>query len=190
MGGTDAEKKDVLERRQYFRIDDILPLVVTRVKCELPFLRSRILSNIDCDMGIPVMQEDGQEERTDANLWRMLFDINAKLNLILDKIFHDSEGIKKAEARKVNMSAAGARITIKDALNVEDVVELKMFLTVHPPVWIVVYGKVLRVDELADGFREVAVQFLDLSDEVSSLLDRYILRRQREMIRKQRDHEA
>lgn len=190
MEGEGGTRREGEERRQYFRIDDVLPLIATRVESNLPFLRSRILSSIHWDTEVPVMHGERPDEGLDPNLWRMLLDINAKLNLILDKLFHDGEGVKKAEPRKVNLCAGGIRIILKDPFDVGDMIELKLFLSLHPPAWIVVYGKVIRVEPLADGSRDIAVHFLDLTDEVSSLLDRYILRRQREMIRKQRDHEA
>jgi c-di-GMP-binding flagellar brake protein YcgR len=53
-------------------------------------------------------------------------------------------------------------------------------------LWIAVYGKVLRTENLGEGRFEVAVQFSEMDETVQDVINRYTLKRQREIIRKRK----
>ena len=62
--------------------------------------------------------------------------------------------------------------------------EIKMSLPVSPPIGIVAYGEVVRAALQADGGCEVALQFINMDDEVRDEIIHYTFRRQRELCRK------
>jgi c-di-GMP-binding flagellar brake protein YcgR len=177
------------ERREYFRVEDVLPLKVKRVRENTEFVRSRVFSGFFSGFGISCLCEDGPDESISPHLWKLLVDMNTKLGLILDKLYLDGEGLAKAESRQVSLSASGIRFPTREEFSVGDFVEVKMLIPVHPPAWIVVYGNVARLCGLAEGAFEVAVDFIEMDDEVRDVINYYTLKRQREMIRRQRGYD-
>jgi c-di-GMP-binding flagellar brake protein YcgR len=117
----------------------------------------------------------------------MLVEINTKLGLILNKLNLDSEGLTKAEPRQVSLSSSGVKFTTGEMFGLDDLMEVKLLLPLNPPVWIAVYGKVVRVEIIGNEQYDVALRFSDLDDEVCEAINQYTLKRQREIIRKQKE---
>jgi len=63
-----------------------------------------------------------------------------------------------------------------------------MLLPSYPPVGVLVIGRVVRIDDLAAGF-DISLHFIDLTDEVREVIIQYTLKRQREILRRQRRRE-
>jgi hypothetical protein len=116
----------------------------------------------------------------------MLSDMNSKLDLILDRLFGDTEETASAEAKEVTLSVSGVCFITQNKFNLGDLMEVKMFLPIHPPVWIVTYGNITRSDEVDNLNHEIAIQFNEVEDEVRDILSYYTIKRQRELIMKQR----
>lgn len=169
--------------RQYFRVDDAFPIEIRKIE-NVPLRRSRIF------LGYPFEREEAEVEAPDETispkLWKLLTDINTKLSLILEKLQFDAEGFIKAEIRHVNVSASGIKFRIDEKVDVGDTVEIKMLLPTCPPTGIITYGNVVRVKEIGNGQYEVALHFTDIEDEVRDEIIQYTLKRQRELIRRQR----
>ncbi len=182
--GTMIRLKRLSEgKREYFRVDDTLPLIARKVEEDLPLLKSRILSGF----GVSVLDEDMPDEEVNQPLWKMLVHINTKLNLILDKLNLKCEGLK-AEKKQVNISASGIRITLNEKPGIGDLMEIKMLIPECPPVGVLVYGSVVRVRELNSHEHEVSIHFSDMDDDVRDVIIHYALKRQREIINKQREN--
>lgn len=169
--------------RQYFRVDDAFPVDLRKVE-NIPIKRSRVF------LGYPAEREDAEVEAPDETispkLWKLLTDINTKLSLILEKLQFDDEGFVKAEVRHVNVSASGIKFRIDEKVDVGDTVEIKMLLPTCPPTGIITYGSVVRSKDLGNNQYEVALHFTDIEDEVRDEIIQYTLKRQRELIRRQR----
>jgi hypothetical protein len=184
MKGTTLKLRMVWsEKREYFRVDDIFPLITKKVRSNFTCRKSRIFSGFSQE----VHAMDLPDDSIHPQLWKMLVDISAKLSLVLERLLLESEGMTKAENKKVNVSAAGIRFSTEEKIEVGDVIEVKMLLPACPPVGILTYGDVTRVLDLGNGEYEVALQFTDMDDEVRDELIQYALKRQREIIRKQRE---
>lgn len=170
--------------RQYFRVDDAFPVDLRKIEDTIPVKRSRVF------LGYPAEREETEVEAPDETisprLWKLLTDINTKLSLILEKLQFDEEGFINAEVRHVNVSASGIKFRIDEKVEVGDTVEIKMLLPTCPPTGIITYGSVVRSRDLGDGQYEVALHFTDIEDEVRDEIIQYTLKRQRELIRKQR----
>lgn len=171
------------ERREYFRVDDVMPVVVTRVCADKGKVRSMLLSVPGVE-GVPAHEVHG--EHMEHELYNMLIEINAKIDFLMNNPLLEKEGLLKAKPKAVNISACGMRFTTKDPADAGDRVEIKMLLPVCPPVPILAYGEVVRVHALEDGTYELAVQFTDMDDEVRDAIIQYALKRQREIIRRQK----
>jgi hypothetical protein len=126
----------------------------------------------------------------DANmnplLWKMLVDINSKLGLIYDRLTLGHEGLINADETRVNLSASGMKVNLKEHFEVKDYVEVKLLLPSSPPMGLIVYGIVIRCDKLSDTVYEVSISFSDMEDAVRDELIQYSLKREREILRKQR----
>ncbi|MFN3480715.1 MAG: PilZ domain-containing protein [Thermodesulfovibrionales bacterium] len=173
--------------RQYFRVDDAFPVDLKKVE-NIPIKRSRVF------LGYPAERENVEVEAPDETispkLWKLLTDINTKLSLILEKLQFDEEGFIKAEMRHVNVSASGIKFRVDEKVEIGDTVEIKMLLPTCPPTGIITYGSVVRSKDLGNGQYEVALHFTDIEDEVRDEIIQYTLKRQRELIRRQRQQKG
>jgi hypothetical protein len=179
-------KESSIERREYFRVKDVLPMIAQKID-GMAGKKSRILSGYFSGLGISHFAEDPPDGTISPKLWRVLGDINSKLDLILDKLFGKTEETANAQVKEVSLSASGLNFITQNEHALGDLMEVKIFLPLHPPVWVVVYGNVTRISDMNDDQeREVAIHFNEIEDEVRDILSFYTIKRQREIIMKQR----
>lgn len=177
-------KRMWMGKRGYFRIDDIFP-VIWRVTEERLLRESMIFSGYCVD---PVDQEV-PDETVSPRIWKMLVNINAKLDLALKQLSLESEGLVRSESIPVNISASGIRFTLDRTLAVGDVLELKMLLPAYPPVGVFANGRVVRAEKLETGGYEVSLHFINMNEEVREVIIQYTLKRQRQLIGRERRRE-
>jgi len=169
-------------KRGYFRVDDVFPVVHRKVDDN----DLRRVCKIFSGYGIEPEEMEVSDETMNPKLWKMLTDINAKLAMIIERQNLESEGLSRAESRPVNISASGIRFTLPHRFNIGDILELKMLLPVYPPVGVLAHGTVVRVEELDNGNFGTSLSFDDLAEEVRDTIIQYTLKRQRELIRRER----
>jgi hypothetical protein len=186
MGDNENDKKASKERRQYFRVDDILPVVVRVLDTDRSRVKAKVCSGFSPGLATHQFHGEAPDERIPPPLWEMLVDIQTKLSLILNTLCQQSAGLSLAESKPVSLSAAGVRLLTRDTFALGQFVEVQMLLSLHAPVWIVVYGEVTRFCPLDSGENEVAVNFDEMDEEVRDMINYYTLKRQREVIRRQR----
>lgn len=167
-------------KRGYFRVDDAFPLLYRKVEGDARSKRARVLSG----SGFETPSVELPDKTVSPRLWQMFADINTKLEIILERLNLEHEGIARADNVPVNISASGIRFTVDGKFSIGDELELKMLLPVYPPVGMIVYGNVIRTEELDNGACELAIQFSDLDDEIQDIIIQYTLKRQRENIRR------
>jgi len=172
-------------KRGYFRVDDMFPVLHKKMNAGVVLPESRIYAGYG--------QEIGDLETTDdtvnPRLWRMLVDINAKLGLILEQLNIEGEGLTKAERIAVNISASGIRFPVDAAVEMGDVMEIKMLLPTNPAVGIVAYGTVVRIENPQASGSVVSLHFIDLTEEVRDAIIQYTLKRQRDIVRRYREQD-
>jgi hypothetical protein len=173
-------------KRGFFRVDDVFPVLYRIVDEKNPWTESRVFSGF----GQTPDEVETPDDTVSPRLWKMLVDINAKLGMILERLNLESEGLTRAESIPVNISASGLRFFLDHAVDIGKLVELKMLLPVHPPVGVLALGTVVRVEEPVNGRYETSLRFVDLVDEVRDVIIQYTLKRQREIIRRQRGQRA
>lgn len=171
------------EKREYFRVDDVFPVQCSKVAPDQVRRRAQVFSGY----GETLPEELELPEQADnPALWKMLADINTKLSLILQHLQLEKEGCVKAEHRPVNLSASGIRFVINEPVSLGDAVEMKLLLPTQPPVGVLTHGEIVRVRNLGQHGYEVGVHFSDMDDEVRDEIIQYALKRQRDLIRSQR----
>jgi len=168
-------------KRGFFRVDDSFPVIARKVTDTHTVKKSRIIAGI----GEESFDQSVPDNSFSPQVWKMLVDINSKLGLILEKLYLESEGLSHANCMPVNISASGIKLTIPEHVEPGDIIETKMSLPVYPPVGIVAYGEVKRVSPLDRGRSEVALQFINMDDDVMDEIIHYTFKRQRETNRKQ-----
>ncbi len=180
-GGLLRLKKMWSEKRGYFRVDDVFGVMAKKVRQDFACGESRLFSGYSIELS----DADYSDETISPGLWKILASLNSKLELILQRLrFGCYE--PGAENRVVNLSESGIRFTMDERVEIGDIIEIRMLLPTYPPAGILTYGRVVRVNAAADGKHEVALHFLDMEDDVRKELSKYTIKRQRNIIRKQR----
>lgn len=186
MDQTENRTEPGVERRESFRVEDILPLVCRRLPSELPLPRARILPGFseDCSPGSALAEPP--DETINPHLWRIILQIHERLGLILHKLDLEAQGITRAEPGPVSLGTGGVKFTTEEHVAPGDPVEVKMLLPLEPSLWIATYGKVIRDGKEGEDPFTVAVQFSEMDETVQDAINRYTLKRQREIIRKRK----
>lgn len=172
------------ERREYFRVDDFIPVIFKKVDNECLCQKSRIISGYAYEGDLEI---DLNDESIDPSLWKMLVNISRKLDILIEKLSLESEGLTGIDYKPVNLSASGIRFISSEKFDRGDGVEVKMLLPTHPPTGIVAYGCVVRTSQIDDGKYEVALSFSEMNDDVRDEVIRYTINRQREILKRKRD---
>ncbi|HYA86325.1 MAG TPA: PilZ domain-containing protein [Nitrospirota bacterium] len=170
-------------KRGFFRVDDVFPVTYRIVDVTERCTGSRIFPGF----GLEADELDVPDETVSPRVWKMLVDINAKLEMILERLNKESEGLSRAQSVPVNISASGIRFFIDQPVEIGSMLELKMLLPLYPPVGVLAHGVVVRIEASVGGRYETSLCFIDLVDEVRDIIIQYTLKRQREIIRRQRD---
>lgn len=183
------------EKREYFRVDDLLPLIVIPVDIsddkKEEFMRvaksSTAFSLLDVTSANVLDADHVSADFYDENnMSNMLSEIKLKVDYIINQMMLDNNGLLKADKKMVNISAAGVRFSTKEPLKTGAIVELKMLLPMYPPVAVFVYAEVKRVIEKENGDFEVSVEYINIDDPVKDEIINYTLSHQRNLIRKKR----
>ncbi|MBF0316716.1 MAG: PilZ domain-containing protein [Nitrospirae bacterium] len=178
------------EERDSFRVEDVMPVIVKKIENDAYIKRAKVISEMGMDMsGVRKSTADVTEDTVSPVVWKMLTDINTKIGIVLDLLTFGKEGLMNAEEVQVNISASGMSLNVSERYKARDCVEVKMLLSTSPPVGIIVYGVVVRVKELRDmSASEIAITFIDMEENVRDELIQYTLKRQREILRRQREY--
>jgi len=178
---NDAMKLEWVERRGYFRINDMMPITYKKLREGSVPTRARLFSGYGVE---ETGYEDVPDETISPKLWKLLGDINSKLSSILDVLHLKKEGLLDTGNQYINISASGIKVIINDEVEAGDMLELKLLLPTCPQTGIIVSGKVVRTRPIDEGKHEVSLAFCGITDEVTNAIMQYTIIRQRELMRK------
>ena len=167
------------ERRSFFRVDDAFPIKIRKVK-ERP-LASRFLTYY-----APSKLSSINAEYYEDALIRTMQEINRKLDYLINTLILKEEGLLYEDVKPVNISASGMRIEMEEEVEVGDVIELKMVLPSTPPIALLTYGEVVRVQKKEKEGKtvyETALRFTEMSEDIRDEIIQYTLKREREIIK-------
>ncbi|MBI5409981.1 MAG: PilZ domain-containing protein [Nitrospirae bacterium] len=199
MASEKKQNSKAEEKREYFRVDDVLAVVANPVDVskekDLEFLKQISSSKAFSLSGAPYLYEkDAPENAPDfagnKKLYGMMEEIKTKLDFIINHFLLEKEGLLSPEKKPVNISASGVRFTIDRPVKEKDIMQIKLLLPTYPPVVVFAYGEVKRIKSLGDGSYEVALEYLNMTESVRNEIIQYAFNHQREEIRKSRETET
>lgn len=173
------------DRREFVRIDDTMPVEVAVIPRERGAeVRSRITV-----MPVEERPEFQAIETGEAAILKYLMAVNAKLDLLINALVTEKDGVGKIRNRRVNVSACGMRFAMETKPAIGDIVELKMVLPGIPPMAVDAFGEVVWAESepQPDGRYMVAARFVAMDDDIRDEIVGYIFNRQREHIRNKRE---
>ncbi|MBF0540338.1 MAG: PilZ domain-containing protein [Nitrospirae bacterium] len=167
--------------REFFRIDDVIPMVILRLDKNAA-RRSKILTGYHSDM--PTTIKDDTAGSMDENLHplliKKLFEIDAKVSLVLERLYLESEGLFKADNYHVSISGSGVSFISSVRYEAGTVIGLKLLLSTYPTVAVHTYGEVLSVSVYNEGQYRMGCRFVDIDEDVRSEIIQFTMRRERE----------
>jgi hypothetical protein len=174
-----------VEHQSSLHVEDVLLIALKKIEDD-SCTKAMIYSGFYSGIGLSVLEEDLPDETINPKLWKKLISIDAKLNLILEKLIQNSDGFNQAQNRQVSLSEEDVRILTPDVLATGDLVEIKILLPFNSPVWVIMYGMVSQFRILISEENEVWIRLSEMSDDVKQIMGYYLFNRQREIIRKLR----
>jgi hypothetical protein len=190
-------KKNKEEHRNYFRVNDVISVVANPLSLDKKG-REEFTSTVSSSKAFTLRDRDYSSSQTaeipakpassgNQRLHDMVTEINGKLDFILNHFMLDKEGLLSTEKKMVNISASGLKFTVNYHVKVSDIMEVKLLLPTYPPVVVFAYGKVIRAKKLDDSKYEVAIEYINLADDVRNEIIQYTLSHQREELRRSRE---
>ena len=174
-----------VEHQSSLRVEDVLLIALKKIEDD-SCTKAMIYSGFYSGIGLSVLEEDLPDETINPRLWKKLISIDAKLNLILEKLIQNSDGFNQAQNRQVSLSEEDVRILTPDVFATGDLVEIKILLPFNSPVWVVIYGMVSQFRIIVSEENEVWIRLSEMADDVKQIMGYYLFNRQREIVRKLR----
>ena len=174
-----------VEHQSSLRVEDVLLIALKKIEDD-SCTKAMIYSGFYSGIGLSVLEEDLPDETISPRLWKKLISIDAKLNLILEKLIQNSDGFNRAQNRQVSLSEEDVRILTPDVFATGDLVEIKILLPFNSPVWVVIYGMVSQFRIIVSEENEVWIRLSEMADDVKQIMGYYLFNRQREIVRKLR----
>jgi hypothetical protein len=180
---TNMLKSADIDKRQAFRIEDSLSVIIRKVVDPeaSPFQE---LDQEDLENLSPSDLPSGE---MNPQIWKMLVNLNKKIDWIMEKLPVDLLHVK---AQPINLSANGMRIQVLNRFQEEEEVRIKILLPTFPISELVIDAKVARVTPLEGGRYDLALAFKDLEEEVREELIQYSLKQQRKILLAQREQKG
>ncbi len=175
------EGEEMVDRRQYARVDARLPLDVRLIDKEL---RVAMASGVLDTVGFQGFQPP--PEVGDELLAQWLKMLDAKLDAILRLLVSNRNGIFSLPYSRVNICGNGMRFSSPIPFSRGDLLEIKIVLPMAPPMNLLLYGEVVGVDPCENG-DDIAVQFVDIDDRSREEIVRFVFEKQRDILRKKRE---
>ncbi|RJQ46081.1 MAG: PilZ domain-containing protein [Nitrospiraceae bacterium] len=190
------DKRQEHEKRDYFRVDDVIAVVANPVhlmnekerEAMKSAVSSKAFSLFDTGESVEDSGTESYSEPPDSGkLYDMMNEIRAKLDFLINHLLLEKEGLVSTEKKHVNISASGIRFTVKHPVKEKDILEIKLLLPTYPPVAVFAYGEVKRVRALDDQTYDVAIEYLNMGESARNEIIQYTLNHQRETIRKMKE---
>lgn len=176
------------ERREYFRVDDTLPLdyePVSREEAE------RHKEGARADEGL--LRGGMDLSGADPGLLKLLKSIDHKLNCIMEAMRRKDIPVDVPGPKEVNISAGGVRFRCEKEFRKGDILRITLGLPPYPYEVMSVLGEVVRVEKCVEddcAFYGTAVRFLDIEDDRREDIIKYLFKVQRDIITKKTGTES
>lgn len=183
-----AKESSSMNRRQDFRVDDMIPLrdipISTEefeIKKTHVGIRSRQSTMLRDMMGKDIFAESNA--MANSEIAKAVEALDAKLNYLIGVNMLNDANRSDLEERAVNLSVTGAAFVSKERYRKGDPIAVTLMLPAFPPTVLDLIGEVVwsRFDE--KGRPLIGVQFFYRCKEEEDAIAQYVFKRDREMIR-------
>lgn len=182
------------ERRRFFRIEDTVNLfykiVDENAVQALSHVSDDVLSNCSLAAALDVLAQEGRIisarlEKNEPEMFEYLKVMDTKINLIAQAVMMQDAQFTEHDSRDVNISASGIAFAADEALQKEQLLEIKIMLTSCMAV-IVAYARVIYCCQNVKGgpySYVIGVDFVNMKDDDRELLIKHVVKRQMQQIR-------
>jgi len=187
--------EDASNRRQDFRVDDIIPMNDTPLSTE-DFevrknhvgIRSRQSSMLRDMVGGDIFSNDlrGKLSSDMANAMEAL---DSKLNYLIGVNMLNDASRSNLKERTVNFSTTGASFVSDERYRQGDPIFMTMMLPAFPPTVLELLGEVVWARKTSDGRPFIGTRFAFRCDEEEDTLAKYVFKRHREILRSRKKQE-
>ena len=189
------------DRRDYFRIDDVVKISYHRVPTEelterLERLEEEFSSNFTVMSSFSAIGQQMalQLHRIESNSPDVAACIKAldqKLNILGQAFMAQEDGLIEQPAQAVNISAGGIALNGVEEIKIGTTLEIKLLL-LPSLTGVLIYGEVVACDaneesDSDDYPYQLRIDFSHMRESDRDILIRHILRRQGEWLRKRRE---
>jgi Tfp pilus assembly protein PilZ len=187
--------EDANNRRQDFRVDDIIPMSDTPLSTE-EFevrknhvgIRSRQGSMLRDMVGSDIFSND-LRGKLNSDMANAMEALDAKLNYLIGVNMLNDASRSNLQERAVNFSTTGASFVSDERYRQGDPIFMTMMLPAFPPTVLELLGEVVWARKTPDGRPFIGARFIFRCDEEEDTLAKYVFKRHREMIRVKKKEE-
>ncbi|MDQ6980830.1 MAG: PilZ domain-containing protein [Ghiorsea sp.] len=176
-------------RRQDFRVDDILPMQDTlltkdeyEAQSEQIGIRSRQNSMLQEMVGRDIFSS-GMKESLNHDMATAIETLDAKLNYLIGVNMLNDANRSELKERSVNLSVTGTSFFTKKSYKKGDFIKTTIMLPSFPPTILELVGVVTWVKQQEGKALHIGVRFNYRCDEEENSIAKYVFRRHRESIR-------
>jgi len=184
--------EDSSNRRQDFRVDDIIPMKDQPLSQEEydirknhVGIRSRQSSMLREMVGSDVFSNE-LRGKLNSEMADAMEALDSKLNYLIGvNMLNDAQRSDLVD-RPINLSITGASFVSDQDYQKDTPIFLILMLPAFPPTVLELLGNVMWSRKTADGRPYIGVRFIYRCDEEEDTIAKYVFRRHREMIRLKR----
>jgi Tfp pilus assembly protein PilZ len=161
-----------------------------RTNTLLPFL-ARPLPSDECDsmecrltLGGIVFEDAPPPSVGDEHLCQWLNMLNAKLDYLISLTVPERKGFVTMKFEPLNISASGMAIVTQEAVQIGDVIEIRIVLQAYPAKILYLYGEVVRIQPTRGKHKRysIGLKFLNMTDEVRNEILKFDFKKHRERL--------
>ncbi len=183
-----VKKSSSINRRQDFRVDDMIPMRDTPISTE-EFeikkthvgIRSRQGSMLRDMLGKDIFAESSATANTE--MAKAVEALDAKLNYLIGVNMLNDANRSDLEERPINLSVTGAAFVSKERYRKGDPIAVTLMLPSFPPTVLDLIGEVVWARPDEKGRPLIGVHFFYRCKEEEDSIAQYVFKRDREMIR-------
>jgi hypothetical protein len=174
-----------IRERDFSRVDALVPF-------EFGLVPEEDKLSIRCHISTsPLIISESMPELEDEGLCTWLKILNSKIDTILEYIIFQKEGFLALKMRPLNISGSGMSFTSDQGYNIGDILEVKMMMNSFHPVALYLYGKVVKTEDTgSDPKFNTAIRFIEIDDDITNLIVRFVFEMQRGQLRKRKEIQA
>jgi len=170
------------QRREYSRVAVSIPF---EYRIVLPEEKLTVQARISGDNAKMEYRPFPGGGNSDPILEEWLKILNSKLDAILSLMKLQQDGCLGLPDKAVNISGGGMSFSVPEKIPFGEILEIKIVLTFQQPDVLSIYGEVVKVAPVNDGYF-TAVNYVNMADVVRDEIVRFVFEREREILREKR----